>query len=404
MVNPIVLTINTTTTYTRTAVGTGLWGWYNASTVLNYTWANPYAVNATTQYGLQSTQLTNATTGLPITYADPVTITGAINVNATYGLQYYLTVNDQTATATGAGWYYNGTTATFAVTTPYALGTGQQSRFTGWSGDSTATTPSSTIVMIGPHTVTAGWVTQYLVTVTSPYGNVGGSGWYDTGATATIGVDVQASPTPGTLELFTSWSNGNTNPTFTVTVTSALTYNAANWKTQYYLTVLSDVGSPTGSGWYDSGSTATFAVTSPVTAANGTGTQYVFSTWQGDASSTSASATIVMNGPKTVNAYWTTQYQVTVTGSASGGGWVNAGASTTATSASDSQWSINGENAGYGTSVTTPVNGPITIDASTTSNPSIASNTMLIVFIAGVVVAFVVILGTLVIVLRKPKV
>jgi hypothetical protein len=72
--------------------------------------------------------------------------------------------------------------------------------------------------------------------------------------------------------------------------------------TQYYLAVNSAYNSPAGAGWYDSGSTASFSVTSPAT--DGTGKQYVCMGYSGDASGGGTSGSIVMNGPKTVTFNW----------------------------------------------------------------------------------------------------
>jgi hypothetical protein len=80
----------------------------------------------------------------------------------------------------------------------------------------------------------------------------------------------------------------------------------AQYTTQYLLTVNSPngLGTPQGGGYYDAGSTAKFSVTSP----EGYLIQQVFVQWQGDYTGTSPQASITMNGPKTVNAEWTTSY------------------------------------------------------------------------------------------------
>jgi len=77
---------------------------------------------------------------------------------------------------------------------------------------------------------------------------------------------------------------------------------------QYYLNVQSDQGVPSGSGWYDAGSTAQINVSTPVS------TQYgvtiVFNGWQGDVSSSSQSTSVLMNGPKNAVATWRTDSTV----------------------------------------------------------------------------------------------
>jgi len=78
------------------------------------------------------------------------------------------------------------------------------------------------------------------------------------------------------------------------------------FKIRYYLTVNSPggLGNPQGSGYYDAGYTAQFSLTSP----QGYLIQQVFVQWQGDYTGTTAQGSLVMNGPKTVNAVWMTSY------------------------------------------------------------------------------------------------
>jgi len=79
--------------------------------------------------------------------------------------------------------------------------------------------------------------------------------------------------------------------------------------TQYYLSVSSRYGTTMGEGWYDSGSTATFSVESVTVPLQGTpGAKYIFKRWSGDSSASGATATILMDGPKTVEAIWEADY------------------------------------------------------------------------------------------------
>ena len=77
-----------------------------------------------------------------------------------YKTQHYLTVESEYGDPTGEYWYDEGSTVTASVTSP--LGTLIRQVFTGWSGDSTAATPSVNILMSSPKTVTANWRTDYL--------------------------------------------------------------------------------------------------------------------------------------------------------------------------------------------------------------------------------------------------
>ena len=72
-----------------------------------------------------------------------------------YVTQYYLKVVSAYGNPQGEGWYDEQYIAVFFVTTPVLDGVGTRYRFLGWTGDSKASTPTATIVMDGPHVVTA---------------------------------------------------------------------------------------------------------------------------------------------------------------------------------------------------------------------------------------------------------
>jgi len=80
----------------------------------------------------------------------------------TYETEYQLTVNSPYGGVIGTGWYKKDSTASFSVspTAPLEgfLGMlGGKRVFQKWTGDSSATSPSATIVMDAPHQVTALW-------------------------------------------------------------------------------------------------------------------------------------------------------------------------------------------------------------------------------------------------------
>jgi N-acyl-D-amino-acid deacylase len=131
---------------------------------------------------------------------------------------------------------------------------------------------------------------------------------WEIGSAHTLSVDSTISGEEGVRYVFVEWSDGSkdTSHTITVTETASLT---ARFKTQYELNVVSDLGDPQGSGWHDAGSTATFSVTSPQPGTGlfgSLGGKRVFQAWIGDAAADTATASITMDGPKTVQAEWTT--------------------------------------------------------------------------------------------------
>jgi len=79
---------------------------------------------------------------------------------AKYTTQYQLVVNSAYGNPQGTGYYDNGSTAQFSVTTP--VGFPIQQIFVQWQGDYTGTSPQGSIVMDKPHVVTAAWSTSYL--------------------------------------------------------------------------------------------------------------------------------------------------------------------------------------------------------------------------------------------------
>ncbi len=94
---------------------------------------------------------------------------------------------------------------------------------------------------------------------------------------------------------------------FTESGTHTFTYVA-----EYYLTVNSQYSNAKGSGWYPAGSTASFSIDESSISFEGAlgalGARYVFERWTGDSSSTNPSASVEMDGPKTVTALWREDY------------------------------------------------------------------------------------------------
>lgn len=105
----------------------------------------------------------------------------------------------------------------------------------------------------------------------------------------------------GIQYVFDSWDDGNTSASRAISYGGTYT---ANYATHYYLTVESDYGQPEGEGWYSSGSMATISVAS----SEGAIIRQVFIGWSGDYSGNTASASVIMDVPRTVVANWKTDY------------------------------------------------------------------------------------------------
>jgi hypothetical protein len=160
----------------------------------------------------------------------------------------------------------------------------------------------------GSHTFS--YQPQYLLTVaTTPNGitQLTGGGWYNAGSIIQTGTaNATLAGSAGTQYAFQNWQvDGVTQTGNPISITLDKPHTAvAMYQVQYYLTIDSSYGNPQGAGWYNSGSTATFSVTSP----NGMLIQQVFVQWTGDNPGTATQATIAMDAPKTITAVWTTSY------------------------------------------------------------------------------------------------
>ena len=94
-----------------------------------------------------------------------VKVTQSVTYVAKFKVECLLTVNSPTGDPHGTGWYEKDSLATFSVASPSPaeglLGMlGGKYMFDHWSGDSTATTSSASVLMDGPKVVTAEWRTD----------------------------------------------------------------------------------------------------------------------------------------------------------------------------------------------------------------------------------------------------
>jgi len=121
------------------------------------------------------------------------------------------------------------------------------------------------------------------------------------GSSYTLSVSSPQSGPTGTRYVYSSWSDGGAQ-THTITAPSSSITYTANFGTQYSLiTSVNAAGAgivnPSGTNWYDNGE----SVSVSATAKSG----YSFNGWSGDLSGTTNPTSIIMNGPKTVTANFT---------------------------------------------------------------------------------------------------
>ncbi|MFH1229075.1 MAG: hypothetical protein V1678_01460 [Candidatus Aenigmatarchaeota archaeon] len=201
------------------------------------------------------------------------------------------------------------------------------------------------------------------------------------GSTHTLVANSPVSCGAGCQRVYTSWSDGGAQ-THNIIIPAAPTTYTANYKTQYYCTVTNpqSVDSPTGQGWYDSGTSCTSTVSSPTSC--GSDCQYMTTAGtggykiDGGALTFGTSASINMVSQHTIQWNWQQQFALTLVPSPAVGGtvskfpdnaWYNAGASVTISAVPSAnyvfeRWVGSGgptEYTGASSTASVTMNGPI---------------------------------------------
>jgi hypothetical protein len=213
-----------------------------------------------------------------------------------------------------------GSTHTITVSPIVDNGWGTRFVFVDWGDGNTSTTR-----LISKGSYTANYGKEQRLKIVSSFGDIQGAGWYKDGSVATFSIQSYIE-TSDTRHYFTGWSGeySGTSPSVTLVMDAPKT-ETANWRNEYLLTVNSPYGSPSGAGWYQEGSTATFSVTPYVETPD---SKHFFVEWSGDYSGTMSSASLDINVPKTVTANWRSEYLLTVNsdyGQPTGAGWYKEG-------------------------------------------------------------------------------
>gem|GEM_PF-1909479 len=265
--------------------------------------ATPVSVSQRTQYVFASWSDGDTTASRPVIVSEDAAYT------ANYKTQHYLTVGTDRGDPGGEGWYDEGTQVEIEATKTIADGR-TRFVFSAWTVDGDDETDSTvTVTMDAPHSAVASYTTQHYFAVSSEYGDgPSGEGWYDEGQKATTGTpeEIVYHEDDQTRYVFSTWvvdDDAETGKIVSLIVDAPHTA-VAQYETQHYLTVNSGYGEPTGQGWYDEGSVATVAVTSPV----GTIVRKVFTQWSGDSTATTLDTSVSIDAPKTITAEWRNDY------------------------------------------------------------------------------------------------
>ena len=192
-------------------------------------------------------------------------------------------------------------------------------RFDHWEGGASGQAPTVQVTMNGSQKVTAYFTKTYTLSIQITPSNGGSvspnNSVYDAGQSVTI------IATPSTYYQFAGWGGDTSGNSNTTTVVMNSNKNIVASFSQITYTLQTTIGTPNGgtvqpsSGIYAGGSTLT------VTAVPAQG--YRFNDWQGSASSTNPILSILMDMSKTLTAFFTKVYNLTVSVSPNGIGSVN---------------------------------------------------------------------------------
>ncbi len=155
-----------------------------------------------------------ALTGWGSTTMDTLNVSadGPVNLTAFYRIEYRLELLTDRAAAQcdiADCWYAAGSLASFGTANLSAGPPGTRYRFGGWNGDFLGNDLNESILISGPATVTAVWVTQYELTADTEYGSVSGAGWYDAGTAATIRLQQTTVEGPNGTFKFDGWTGAS---------------------------------------------------------------------------------------------------------------------------------------------------------------------------------------------------
>jgi len=215
------------------------------------------------------------------------------------GLDFYL--DDIEYNSSQTFWFELGSSH-FAFVPPSQSAPGARYTFVNWSDGGSFGHP---IQFSGAMSLEASFRAEFYLTVTTPFGEASGGGWYDNGTIAFASLSRTSVPgATGVRYAFVGWTGGASGAG---AVSSGILMDGpkvatADWSTEYEVTVVSDVGTIEGSGWYAAGATVTLQAPAQVTQG---GTTYDFAGWTGDAVSEQPTLTLTVHSPMTVHATYT---------------------------------------------------------------------------------------------------
>ena len=302
-----------------------------SATQTSFTWisvlgSHVFKITIDPNHTINNTNTVNNVASVTLNVGPVLTINVPANVTSAGSI--WVLINGVRYNLTSGQLQVSVPSGTITVQVQPAVNTSQGVRelFGGWS-DGNLTNPRQ-IVVTSNTALQAVYATQYLLSINQNGGIATPSGWYFPGTVVQVNAANPSNATANASRLiFFGW-NGDLNSTSTsLTVNMSKPFTlSASWTKQYYVTIISPTGSPSGSGWYDDGNTATVAVQSTVEFANGT--RKIFAGWNATSLGNNPTAQIYVHSPTTLQASWETQYAVTIQseyGTPLGSGWYDVG-------------------------------------------------------------------------------
>src|SRR2546422_555368 len=240
--------------------------------------------------------LATAPLSLTATFVREATLQGT---TSSEGVHFF--VDDVEYSSSQTFWFELGSSH-FVFAPPSQSAPGARYTFVNWSDGGSFGHP---IQFSGAMSLEASFPAEFYLTVTTPFGEASGGGWYDDGTIAFASLSRTSVPgATGVRYAFVGWTGdasgaGAMSSGILMDGPKAAT---ADWSTEYQVTVVSDVGTIEGSGWYAAGATVTLQAPAQVTQG---GTTYDFAGWTGDAMSEQPTLTLTVHSPMTVHATYT---------------------------------------------------------------------------------------------------
>jgi hypothetical protein len=305
-------------------------GWYDEGSTVNFSLDTEHVPDKnddTIRYSFDSWDLGDYKNSVSNSISIDTPLTVKANWNKEYKLEIRSNVPDYIPS--GSGFYTAGKNlALIAETEVDSVNSDTKYIFDKWVTVgpnpvviSNGLSPSTSVVIDSSYIIEARYKKSFLLNVWSPYGTPAGSGFYDEGAVADVRINqnelvivpgkekkifggwdtkggeiLDFNPQPNSLE------SPQQNSNLQVIMTSPMNVTA-KWNSQYYVDAKSSSGTVTGAGWYDPGTLVPISVKIP-SQPPGMWTTYSFVGWSGDIDSTSPTAKIIVNGPKSVIAEW----------------------------------------------------------------------------------------------------